>query len=109
MKKLFLTYELSKLCKDNGFKDDCFGYYVGQKFILDSDKKSFINARTNAPLYQQCIDWLLETHNIYVYINPFPYENKVQYHVTYRDENGDWCDVHFNSLDEAIENSVKEI
>jgi len=76
MKEQFCTYEIAKQLKEFGFNERCFGCWennteYGIPFIVRYDLATpeYYNLKKDciaAPLWQQVIDWLLETHNIFI-------------------------------------------
>ncbi len=76
MKKLFATYEVSKLMSEIGFDENCIGYYDNQKRfdlsdpISNSTYQSYSSCKGYfaAPLLQQATDWLEEKHQIFIEI-----------------------------------------
>ncbi len=102
-----VNYEASSAMKQIGFDEPCFsihnlGYLVPK--IITMNKKKFSNSRISvhadgskrhsctAPTYQQAINWFVKTHKIYIYYIPFPYEDRMEYHITFKDETDCWCD-----------------
>jgi len=80
MEKLFVPYEIAVLAKEKGFKEKCFASFcivdVEPKFMLNDELDELDriygigdNLITNAPLYQQLIDWLSRNKIVYLY-NP---------------------------------------
>lgn len=74
MKKLFATYEVSKLMSEIGFDENCIGYYDNQKRfdlsdpISNSTYQSYSSFKGYfaSPLLQQATDWLEEKHQIFI-------------------------------------------
>lgn len=97
MQKQFVTYEIAKLLKDNGFREPCLRYYritpfsKGEQVLCYSDSwlKSAREVNnhnlgeklTAAPLWQQAIDWLREKHEIEIVITGITVNNIRKYHV----------------------------
>ena len=82
MKEQFCTYEISLKLKELGFDEECFGYWRNEDFTFPltigkittkfdfDDNINYHNFKCLAPLWQQCIDWFREKHNINILINP---------------------------------------
>lgn len=78
MKHLFVPYELAKLAKEKGFDGNCLATYIegetGISYILQMNRKKLLPAAltgftTNAPLYQQLVDWFREKHGIVIQLH----------------------------------------
>ena len=86
MKDQFVPFETSKLFKERGFDEECFGYYNKEGKIryagtideryrtggmeTDEMKNSSLNSLyCSAPLWQQCFNWLKEKHDIVISID----------------------------------------
>ena len=89
MKGQFVPYEIALKLKEKGFDEPCFGYYT-QYTGIEENHLSYVSNRISenhnsnittphwyvgvdvtAPLWQQVIDWLAETHNIDISTPPF--------------------------------------
>lgn len=87
MKHLFVPYALALLAKEKGFDEPCFGgyeqegkefkYYKPNDFLKTSMglqhmehgnhvNNNLIDAHCTTPLYQQLVDWFIETKKIYI-------------------------------------------
>jgi len=71
MKDLFVSYALAVALKEKGFDEPCFAWYdwVGKELFINDRSFQDINP-TNAPLYQQVIDWFMVKHNRQVNYHP---------------------------------------
>ena len=73
MKELFVSYEVALALKEKGFNDLCFAKFNKKSFQLNSlgggqdynSGKFGINL-ISAPMYQQVINWLDNTHSIMI-------------------------------------------
>ena len=74
MKKQFVTYEIALKLKELGFDKPCFGFFDGSrnnKLWYEMPNKGINYIPTYAilaPLWQQVIDWLANTHKIFIEI-----------------------------------------
>ena len=81
MKEQFVTYEIAVKLRELGFNEECLGFYkttlgdnVPELHIIKCNYNSgkYITIpedfHTDAPLWQQVIDWLREEHNINLYL-----------------------------------------
>lgn len=131
MKELFVPYEIALQLKQKGFNKPCLAVYRDNDLYFNkllsgyaSDKDELTtNSRCDlytinkerphywktAPLIQQVVDWLKEKHKIYIYEVPYPYEDRTEYHITFKDESGGWCDVDVRDIDEAIKQALSTI
>ena len=83
MKNLFVPFELAKQLKEKGFDEPCLAYYNLNKilnrvpFECTTNKvknPSFdIDKNTDAPLYQQVVDWFREKHLIEISTSSYYY------------------------------------
>ena len=93
MKEQFVTYEITIKLKEKGFDEPCFGLYniyetYGQYGIINIGDLHLTNVNRGfkgnnaiiAPLWQQVIDWLLETHKLYITITSCSQESW-QFHI----------------------------
>ena len=69
MKEQFVPYEIANILIDKGFNENCLGYYESRDNRLICRDTSFYelekyNLGILAPLWQQVIDWLRDTHKI---------------------------------------------
>lgn len=84
MKKEFIPYELALKLRDLGFKEECFGYYVGKDktvFLLDNVvTKTDFNLTSKitfrAPLWQQAFKWIMTEKGYYVLIATYRDKSK---------------------------------
>ncbi len=81
MKNQFVTHEIALQMKELGFNEPCFtGFLNTNKALMPSlidsiEKTSYINSKLTAhactaPLWQQAIDWMRETHDFYIDVYP---------------------------------------
>lgn len=80
MKSEFVTYNIAKKLKELGFNKPCFakynhyeGLFINQDEILTDNK--YTDDSCNAPLWQQCINWLRDVKKIHVSASPTPVIN----------------------------------
>jgi hypothetical protein len=70
MKHLFVTYKIAKQLKEKGFVEECFGYYNGRLLQINGmeilHELSLSDINTDAPLYQQVVDWFREKHKLFI-------------------------------------------
>lgn len=74
MKEQFVPYEIALKLKEKGFDELVFGFYWtdNKDFVYDSPNRGkHHGVHLQAPLWQQVIDWLAETHNIDISTPPF--------------------------------------
>jgi len=85
MKDQFVTYEIALKLKELGFDEGCFGYYspgnnefsfFNEYPLLETVLKAD-NSIILAPLRQQCIDWLLKEHNIFISIEDYTFVDMI--------------------------------
>ena len=81
MKEQFVTYEIALALKELGFDNNDFGHYdKNGKLCIYSEYLVYdtvISERdTDAPLWQQAIDWLRENHKLNVIIDN-KYEHQI--------------------------------
>lgn len=71
-KKLFLNYEISKALKEKGFDENCLAYFKDQANFTNEPLDCLMEIKypqcIKAPLYQQAIEWIRESHNIEIRI-----------------------------------------
>ena len=113
MSELFVPYEIALQLKQKGFNESCFGGYGndGEYKATRVDFQSDIEGFCLAPIHQQVVNWLKETHEIYIYEVPYPYEKRTMYHITFKDETGAWSDgiVNEKNINNAIEEALTTI
>ena len=99
MNEQFVPYEIAKQLKEKGFDEPCFGTYgfnninpkklylpedIRDEFYERIDVSDIVNGINGddvaAPLWQQVIDWLLETHKLYITITSCSQESW-QFHI----------------------------
>jgi hypothetical protein len=90
MEKYFLPYDLCILAQKKGFDDDCLAFHENNKFLKEKklivvsynqfapeNETKFVTKTKNstvpqwavaAPLYDQIIDWLDETHKLVILV-----------------------------------------
>ena len=112
MKNLFVNYKLSLLLKENGFNENCLGFYGDDgKLYFDSPLSNFLDGINPlycaAPLYQQAIDWLLKKLDFnypYLKIEIFSDGSGTWFHPT--DKDIEKLEIDFDNLKEAIEKAL---
>lgn len=71
----YCSYELSKLLKEKGFNDEVRTYYqfdneTKDAELIHDDRLDTPNLWSgdyySAPTHQMAMDWLMETHNVYI-------------------------------------------
>ena len=83
MEKQFTTYEIALKLKELNFNEECFGHYVSHlnsnNIDLNIIKSNYNSGKyvtipedfyTDAPLWQQVIDWCREKYNLFILISP---------------------------------------
>lgn len=75
----FVPFNIAKELKDLNFKEECLKFYLINQLTGESNKilqrsgevnkwsvdwNSYLSSRISAPLWQQVIDWFLDTHDI---------------------------------------------
>ena len=81
MQEQFVTYEIALSLKELGFDEDCFEYFIdlndhGEPYFSLVTEYTFITTTRNyiiVPLWQQCLDWFREKHDIHIVITVNPY------------------------------------
>lgn len=75
IKEQYVSFEVAKLLKDKGFKEETHGnYYLGGKFDGEFEESSKVNwnkffkTPIAAPTQQMAMRWLREVHNIHISI-----------------------------------------
>ena len=77
MRELFVSYEVALKLKAKGFDEDCICGFNSSKRLVSKISHSAgqdckcewndqYDTELRAPLYQQVIDWLWATHNIFI-------------------------------------------
>lgn len=117
MQKLFTSRETSLKLRAAGFSEPCIGYYVGKDeqvyvgskdvlppFNPDIDSKVMFRA----VLYQQVIDWLRKSHDLYITQEP---HKDGQYSFYCQTENGmiETYGEYYEALNEMITDTLKAI
>lgn len=98
MKELFVTYDIALAMKELGFDKPCFGlYYVENKKFSKTNFSNSNIVKTNdyiidAPLWQQCMDWLKEKHGIFVFIDMGKYYDSYEGAYPFQA----WCKIYKN-------------
>ena len=75
----YVTYNVAKLLKEKGFDLPCIYFWFEKGNISKPSRKQFqipfnwnnfeSGMRRSAPLQSDVVDWLLEKHGIWVYVN----------------------------------------
>lgn len=75
IKEQYVSFEVAKLLKEKGFKEETHGnYYLGGKFDGEFEESSKVNwnkffkTPIAAPTQQMVMRWLREVHNIHISI-----------------------------------------
>lgn len=68
MEELFVSYKLAVELKELGFDEPCLGFWINddEALIIEESKKSISEHTSQAPTYQQAIDWFQEEYDIYI-------------------------------------------
>lgn len=73
MKDQFVTFEIATKLKELGFDEKCMAIYFQKEFrFIGINSLKETNSQVNnidivdAPLWQQCIDWLENTHKLVI-------------------------------------------
>lgn len=73
IKEQYVSFEVAKLLKEKGFKEETHGnYYLGGKFDGEFEESSKVNwnkffkTPIAAPTQQMAMRWLREVHNLYI-------------------------------------------
>lgn len=108
IKEQYVSFEVAKLLKEKGFKEETHGnYYLGGKFDGEFEESSKVNwnkffkTPIAAPTQQMVMRWLREVHNIKIMIRPY-----VDGTYSYEILNGFWY-VNFDSYEDAAEEAIK--
>jgi hypothetical protein len=108
IKEQYVSFEVAKLLKDKGFKEETHGnYYLGGKFDGKFEESSKVNwneffkTPIAAPTQQMAMRWLREVHDIKIMIRPY-----VDGTYSYEILNGFWY-VNFDSYEDAAEEAIK--
>ena len=108
IKEQYVSFEVAKLLKDKGFKEETHGnYYLGCKFDGKFEESSKVNwnkffkTPIAAPTQQMAMRWLREVHDIKIMIRPY-----VDGTYSYEILNGFWY-VNFDSYEDAAEAAIK--
>ena len=73
MEKQFADYETSRMLKELGFNEECFGYWTAGGSSVHIKENSYINFERHSnselhvpasPLWQQVEEWLFDKHKI---------------------------------------------
>ncbi len=68
LEKIFCSYELSFLAKENGFNEPCFAWYTIKSNYLHYEGKFSEDSKStlivDCPLKSQLTDWLREKHKM---------------------------------------------
>lgn len=130
MRNLFVKFEIALKLKDIGFDEKClmkwkaesndkFEMYYDEDGYWNSENESFVIC--SAPLYQQCIDWFRNKHNLIIEIQTDQTSNpKFCYEIYKYKEYGNWTrltDVnnwglsydYYRNINDAIEETIKLI
>ena len=75
IKEAYCSYEVSKLLKEKGFDEECFGAYTETNHNITMftgliKNSEYGNAMYTAPTHQMACAWLREKHNILISIIP---------------------------------------
>ena len=108
IKEQYVSFEVAKLLKEKGFKEETHGnYYLGGKFDGKFEESSKVNwnkffkTPIAAPTQQMAMRWLREVHDIKIMIRPY-----VDGTYSYEILNGFWY-VNFDSYEDAAEAAIK--
>lgn len=108
IKEQYVSFEVAKLLKEKGFKEETHGnYYLGGKFDGEFEESSKVNwnkffkTPIAAPTQQMAMRWLREVHDIKIMIRPY-----VDGTYSYEILNGFWY-VNFDSYEDAAEAAIK--
>ena len=102
MKEQFCDYETSKMLKELGFDEPCFGVYsVSGEFNYPHEvhqlyrpKNTQLGLYPTAPLFQQVKQWIYETHQAYIQLD---FDKDGYYIASLVSEDGNWNFVLDNS------------
>lgn len=72
LRDLFVPYKIALRLKKRGFNEPCLGSFKNRELCL-----GLIDGKTQAPTYQQTINWLRETHKIQIRVNAIEHYNKI--------------------------------
>lgn len=126
MQKQFCSYDIALKLKELGFMEDCLFVYNSYKVLKHiisgtnpeiDDYISFnkYDNRLPAPLWQQCIEWFREKHNIVIeiwYDNtqedgfPWMYEIYIS-NIPYEPVTGEYFDTYIESREQAIIKAIE--
>ncbi len=137
MENLFARYKTAKQLKLKEFNEPCLAFYVKPyrdnnhvdfrynyekqglffKHNSDEEAKSYNDpdCKCSAPLYQQVVDWLRDTHKIHVAASPFPvYDGRYGYQFSRQSMPSGWTPhfkgtTHYEALEKAIEEALQSI
>lgn len=119
---LFVPYKIALMLKKKGFNEPCLGSFKNKKLQL-----MLIDGKTQAPTYQQTINWLREEHKIQIRVNAIAHEGKMYWRHEFQsldlDDLGHWLqsglmyhvpskkisDTYDGALFKAIEEALKKI
>lgn len=89
MEDQFVTYEIALDLRELGFNEDCLGAFVTKDrgfSIVDTttefELSNFLCQTENvvlAPLWQQCLDWFREKHDIHINFESLVKDNNYVY------------------------------
>ena len=74
MEKQFVTYKIAKALKELGFDEECLGWFWGKnrELALGHIKiTNLLGTAILAPLWQQCTDWLRNTHKLEIKVSNY--------------------------------------
>ncbi len=122
MKHLFVSYDIARLLKENGFDEECLCYY-DHSTSLQFKRDMRINAsgikridchesNTLAPIYQQVVDWL-RTRNVLIEIVPLDDWNNWIYKMVGEGAmepffEFDWNKIEYKTYYEALNAAIEE-
>jgi len=109
MKEAYCSYEVSKLLKEKGFKEECYTFYeYNSKGFYREERVSWNTSYSKdcaAPTHQMAMAWLRDKgYHIYTFMRK---DNIWVYEVQSLNEDWTFSLGGFSSHDEAVEEGIK--
>lgn len=110
MNKDYVSFELAKLLKENGFTQDCVFFYEKEilRHILSVKLSEEINPKdiTPAPMLYQVVNWLRKVHKIYLHVEP-DFKIKDTFKYIFYVKEVSYSNNRYETYEEALEEGIK--
>ena len=102
----YCSFQLSKLLKNKGFKEECITYYDNDGFVWRTEYCDYSDRLIYRPSLALAMKWLREKHKIIVVIEPASYDavkekiSKYKFSI-WQNDNCDECTRKYDTYEET--------